>query len=104
MDDRILEHYLEEFGLGCDVSDVESETLLDALIGCDNIPLTASVLGAWNEKGVTEDELFSLASLMRGRMKRIETKHEKFVGIVGTGGSSSKTFNVSTCIVLNLNH
>ena len=96
MDDRILEHYLDEFLLGCDLNSAEAETLLDALIGCDDIDLTASVLAAWNEKGVTEDELFSLASLMRGRMNRITSRHEKFVDIVGTGGSSSKTFNVST--------
>ena len=96
MDDRILEHYLDEFRLGCELNAAEAETLLDALIGCEHIELAASVLGAWNEKGVTEDELFSLASLMRGRMKRIESKHEEFVDIVGTGGSSSKTFNVST--------
>ena len=96
MDDRILEHYLDEFQLGCELNAAEAETLLDALIGCDEIDLTASVLAAWNEKGVTEDELFSLASLMRGRMRRITSRHEKFVDIVGTGGSSSKTFNVST--------
>lgn len=96
MDDRILEHYLDEFRLGCELDAPEAETLLDALIGCEKIELTASVLTAWNEKGVTEDELFSLASLMRGRMKRITSRHEKFVDIVGTGGSSSKTFNVST--------
>lgn len=29
-------------------------------------------------------------------MKRIESRHETFVDIVGTGGSSSKSFNVST--------
>jgi anthranilate phosphoribosyltransferase len=33
---------------------------------------------------------------MRGRMKRINSKHESFVDIVGTGGSKAKTFNVST--------
>ena len=96
MDDRILEHYQEEFEIGCDVDAAEAETLFDALIGCDDAPLIASVLSAWNEKGVSEDELFAFASLMRERMHRVETYHETFVDIVGTGGSRSKTFNVST--------
>jgi anthranilate phosphoribosyltransferase len=96
MEDRILEHYLEEFQLGSDLEATEAETLLDALIGCDYADLAAAVLSAWNEKGTTEDELFALVSLMRSRMKRVASRHDKFVDIVGTGGSSAKTFNVST--------
>ena len=96
MDDRILEHYLEEFRLGSDIPADEAETLFDALIGHDDEQLLADVLTAWNEKGATEDELFAFASLMRSRMKRIGSRHETLVDIVGTGGSSSKSFNVST--------
>ncbi|HRI05091.1 MAG TPA: anthranilate phosphoribosyltransferase [Pyrinomonadaceae bacterium] len=96
MDDRILEHYLEEFRLGSDIPADEAETLFDALIGHDDEKLLTEVLTSWNEKGTTEDELFAFASLMRSRMKRIETHHETFVDIVGTGGSNSKSFNVST--------
>jgi len=33
---------------------------------------------------------------MRERCTRVATTHEKFIDIVGTGGSRSKTFNVST--------
>lgn len=96
MNDRILEHYLEEFQLGCDVEAAEAETLFDALIGCDDAGLIANVLSAWNEKGVAEDELFAMASLMRSRMKRIASRLDTFVDIVGTGGGAAKTFNVST--------
>ncbi len=96
MNDRILEHYLEEFTLGADVPSDEAETLFDALIGHDDERLLADVLTVWNEKGTTEDELFAFASLMRSRMKRITSRHETFVDIVGTGASSSKSFNVST--------
>ena len=96
MDDRILEHYLEEFRLGCDVQADEAETLFDALIGSENQSLIADTLSAWNEKSTSEDELFAFASLMRGRMKRVNSAHTKFVDAVGTGGSVSKTFNVST--------
>lgn len=96
MNDRILEHYLEEFRLGADIPSDEAETLFDALIGHDDEHLLTELLVAWSEKGTTEDELFAFASLMRGRMKRIESQHETLVDIVGTGGSSSKSFNVST--------
>lgn len=96
MENRILEHYLEEFQLGADVDAAEAETMFDALIGCDDASLIANVLAAWNEKGIAEDELFAMASLMRGRMKRIASEHETFVDIVGTGGGAAKTFNVST--------
>lgn len=96
MNDRILDHYLEDFQLGSDVQQDEAETLFDALIGSGNHSLIAEVLTAWNEKGVSEDELFALAQLMRSRMKRVESQHEVFIDTVGTGGSMSKTFNVST--------
>jgi len=96
VEDRILEHYLEEFRHGIDVDAAEAETLFDALIGCGDENLLAETLKAWNTKGTTENEVFAFASLMRERMKRIESKHETFTDIVGTGGSSSKTFNVST--------
>jgi len=96
MDDRILQHYLDEFLVGGDVEPAEAETLFDALISSDDQSLIAEVLNAWNEKGTTEDELFELASVMRGRMKRITSVHDNFADIVGTGGSKAKTFNVST--------
>ncbi len=96
MNDRILDHYLEEFQLGSDIAADEAETLFDALIGSENQSLIAEVLTAWNEKGTSEDELFALAQLMRNRMKRVVSNHRTFVDAVGTGGSSSKTFNVST--------
>lgn len=96
MEDRILDHYLEEFAAGIDIDPVETETLFGALIGSTNQTLIAEVLTGWNEKGITEDELFEFASLMRSRMHRINSPHKTFVDLVGTGGSSSKSFNVST--------
>jgi len=96
MNDRILQHYLEEFRLGSDVEPAEAETLFDALISGENQSMIAELLNAWNEKGTTEDELFEFACVMRGRMKRITSTHDAFVDVVGTGGSKAKTFNVST--------
>jgi anthranilate phosphoribosyltransferase len=96
MIDRILHHYLEEFRLGCDVEPAETETLFDALIDGDNEFLLTELLAAWNEKGITDDELFSFATVLRERMKRISSRHTTFVDTVGTGGSRAKTYNVST--------
>ncbi len=96
MNDRILDHYLGEFQLGSDIPVDEAETLFDALIGSTNQMVIAEVLAAWGEKGTSEDELFAFAHLMRHRMKRVNSVHSTFVDTVGTGGSLSKTFNVST--------
>jgi anthranilate phosphoribosyltransferase len=96
MNDRILDHYLEELQIGSDIPADEAETLFDALTGSTNQLLVAEVLTAWGEKGTSEDELFAFAHLMRQRMKRVNSVHTTFVDTVGTGGSLSKTFNVST--------
>jgi len=96
MDDRILEHYLEEFQTGMDIDPSETEILFDALISSKNQLLLTRLMLAWEDKGTTEDELFSFAKLMRDRMKRISFRAGTCVDIVGTGGSSAKIFNVST--------
>lgn len=94
--DNTLQFHLDDFRGGRNVAADQVPALFDALIGSDNEDLLAELLAAWNEKGATEDELFGLASLMRSRMKRIDSRLETFVDVVGTGGSKSKTFNVST--------
>lgn len=94
--DNTLQFHLDDFRGGRNVAADQVPALFDALIGSDNEDLLADTLNAWNEKGTTEDELFELAWLMRSRMKRIVSRHETFVDVVGTGGSESKTFNVST--------
>lgn len=92
----ILKKYSRDFRSrrGLDVAD--AELLLDAMITSPDEALIADVLGAWNDKGIDEDEIFCLATIMRSRMTRITSDRESLVDIVGTGGSRSKTFNVST--------
>jgi anthranilate phosphoribosyltransferase len=51
---------------------------------------------AWAKKGATEDEIFRFAKIFRDRMETIDPRGLECVDIVGTGGSSTKTFNVST--------
>ncbi|MFN2501467.1 MAG: anthranilate phosphoribosyltransferase [Pyrinomonadaceae bacterium] len=96
MSTSVLRHYLNEFENGRDVASSDAEALFQKLIGESNQNLLADVLSAWNDKGVTEDELFSFATIMRKRMKKIALNAPAFVDPVGTGGSGAKTFNVST--------
>lgn len=95
MNDRILHHYLEEFHSSSDVSPGKAETLFDAMISSDNQFLFAELITAWNEKGVSENELFECAAVMRGRMKRLNSR-QSFWRYRRTGGCKSKTFNVTT--------
>src|SRR5215470_1582093 len=73
-----------------------AEPFFDALIGEKDEDLWTEMLLAWNQKGITVNEVFILATIMRDRMRRVRTKHETFIDAVGTGGSRAKTFNVST--------
>lgn len=60
------------------------------------IPPLVRLLKAWIGKGYTADEIASCAGILRREVKRVECGHEAFIDVVGTGGSRSKTFNVST--------
>lgn len=96
MNNALLQKYVAEFRSSKNVSPDDADDLFDALISSDDVSLIANLLVEWNKKETTEDELFAFASLMRRRMKRINTNVETVADIVGTGGSRAKTFNVST--------
>jgi anthranilate phosphoribosyltransferase len=102
MNERILHHYLDELRARIDVDPDEAETLFDALITSEDQSLLAETLSAWNDKGTTVDELFAFASIMRARMKSIDSGRSDVVDIVGTGGSQTKTFNVSTAAAFTI--
>lgn len=91
-----LQNQLRELSLGNDVVETGAEPLLDCLIAETDEELLAQIFRAWNNKGITETEIYSIARIMRDRMVRVNSAHETFVDIVGTGGSKVKTFNVST--------
>ena len=92
----ILEKYIHAFSERRDLVGSDAEAFLDALIDEADEPLLADVFRSWNDKGITEDEIYYTARILRERCTRVKTRHETFVDIVGTGGSRSKTFNVST--------
>lgn len=87
---------IEDFRSGKELSPKMAEPILDALISESDESAIADLLTAWNAKGIEENEIFEFARILRSRMKRVNSHHETFVDIVGTGGSKAKTFNVST--------
>lgn len=92
----ILEEYIGIFRHGRDLDPTDAEAFLDAMIVDTDETMLAELFRAWDDKGIAEDEIYSIANILRSRCLRVATLHKRFVDIVGTGGSRSKTFNVST--------
>ena len=92
-----LENFHEILSDGKDLSESEAVEFFTALQAeTEDENLIAAVLLALEAKGATDNELFAMAKLMRSRAVKVNSKHETFVDIVGTGGSAAKIFNVST--------
>jgi len=92
-----LEKFLDILSAGKNLTERETVELFTALqTETENENLIAGVLLALEAKGATVEEIFSMAKLMRSRVVKVNSKHETFVDIVGTGGSGAKIFNVST--------
>lgn len=96
MADDIIQETIRQFRRGDDLSSAAAPIVFDAIITEPSENHLNELLLAWNDKGISQDELFSLALIMRSRMKRISSRYESFIDAVGTGGSLAKTFNVST--------
>lgn len=94
----ILAKITADFHSGKSLDFTNAEAVLDALISETEQKPIADLLRAWNYKGITSDEIYSVAKILRRRMNRVNSKHNTFVDIVGTGASKSKTFNVSTAV------
>jgi anthranilate phosphoribosyltransferase len=91
-----MDKFTKIFRDGKDVPSADMAAFFDALLAETDEGSLFELLSAWNAKGTNEDELFELASIMRGRCQKVSTKHKTFVDSVGTGGSRAKTFNIST--------
>jgi len=93
----MLNNFLEILSANRDLTETEAEDFFTALqTETENEDLIAAVLLAFEAKGATDDEIFTMANLMRSRAVKVNSKHEICVDIVGTGGSRAKIFNVST--------
>ncbi len=93
---EILRDYVGEFRSCRALKVQDAEMFLDDLINENDESLLTDVLVEWNRKGIEENEIYALAKIMRERCIRVNSQHEIFVDIVGTGGSRAKTFNVSS--------
>lgn len=96
MIENSIEYVLDVFRKGGELPSSISEPFLDAMIGATDESRLVKIFSAWDEKGITENEIYSLAKIMRHRCKKVSSRHDTFVDIVGTGGGKVKTFNVST--------
>jgi len=61
------------FQSGDELSSSLAEPFLDALIFEEDEPLLAQVFNLWHEKGVTENEIYYVAKIMRGRCTRVNS-------------------------------
>ena len=92
----ILQRTIEVFERGQALAAPDAEAVLDALITESDESVIAKVLSVWHRKGIESNEIYGFARIMRDRMKRVISRHDRTADIVGTGGSKAKTFNVST--------
>jgi anthranilate phosphoribosyltransferase len=92
----ILQRTIENLGRGDELAASDAEAVLDALITEADESMIARVLTAWHRKGIEANEIYEFARIMRARMNRVKSRHDRIADIVGTGGSKAKTFNVST--------
>ena len=89
-----LEHLLS----GKSLSEADAGELLRALTGADMPPaLAGAMLAALRSKGVTADEVRGFARAMRALARKPAIPAgSRAIDIVGTGGDSSGSFNLST--------
>ena len=93
---ELIDAVTKRFTAGQNLDDASVEPLLDEMIATNNEAALAKLFSEWDRKGITGDEIYSLARILRERCVKIVSRHKTFVDIVGTGGSTAKTFNVST--------
>ena len=89
--------YLQKLVARADLAQSEAAALLHALLDeAVHEAEIAAALTALAVKGETADELAGFAATMREHATRVTSRHTRFIDTCGTGGSTAKTFNVST--------
>lgn len=95
--EKHLRHFIEVLLGGKDLSEAEAVEFFALLQSeTEDEDLLAAALKALEVKGVSENEIYAMAKIMRSRCVKVKSRRENFVDLVGTGGSCVKTFNVST--------
>ncbi|QDT10002.1 Anthranilate phosphoribosyltransferase [Planctomycetes bacterium K23_9] len=86
---------------GKDLGIQQTSDLIDAMLsGLASDDEIGHLLLALKEKGEAVDELVGAAQAMRRHMTRISHSHDVLLDTCGTGGSESRTFNISTAIAI----
>src|SRR4029453_6346667 len=95
-----LRHLIQKVSQGATLSEEEIRTALDQMTAGAATPAQmGAFLMALRVRGETVEEITGAAQMLRARMMRVSVP-EDAVDIVGTGGDSHGTYNVSTCAAL----
>jgi anthranilate phosphoribosyltransferase len=95
-----LRHLIQKVSTGSTLSEDEIRTALDQMTAGAATPAQmGAFLMALRVRGETVEEITGAAQMLRARMHRVALACEA-VDIVGTGGDSHGTFNISTCAAL----
>ena len=94
----ILRDVLEQLLTGKSLSEEDASALLRALTQAETPPaMSGALLAALRSKGITADELRGFARAMRSLARAPAiAPSPRAIDIVGTGGDSSGSFNLST--------
>jgi anthranilate phosphoribosyltransferase len=86
---------------GHDLSRPEARETMNEIMGGEATPAQiAGFLVALRAKGETAEEIAGCAEAMREHVLRVRPQRRDLVDIVGTGGDSANTYNISTAAAL----
>jgi anthranilate phosphoribosyltransferase len=95
-----LRHLIQKVSAGTTLEEGEIRLALDLMTAGEATPAQmGAFLMALRVRGETVEEITGAAQMMRSRMNRVPVP-EDAVDIVGTGGDSHGTYNISTCAAL----
>ena len=95
-----LRALIQKVSGGATLAEEEIRTALDQMTAGAATPAQmGAFLMALRVRGETVEEITGAAQMLRSRMKRVEVPPDA-IDIVGTGGDSHGTYNVSTCAAL----
>jgi anthranilate phosphoribosyltransferase len=100
MSEQQLKQLIHKVSTGATLERAEIETALETMMSGVATPAQmGAFLMAMRVRGETVEEITGAAELMRSKMTTV-TAPPGAIDIVGTGGDSHGTFNVSTCAAL----
>src|SRR5436189_2258039 len=85
---------------GRSLSEAQAETAFDIIMSGNATPAQmGAFLMALRVRGETVEEIAGAAQMLRAKMNRVEVAPDA-IDIVGTGGDTHGTYNISTCAAL----